>query len=55
MEIRIIRKIDMLGRIVIPKDARRTLKLHTGDDIEISVVNQAVVIKKADEAENEKP
>lgn len=46
MEIRIIRKIDELGRIVIPKDVRDTLDLVAGDDLEISVKDNCVVLKK---------
>ena len=37
MEIRIIRKIDQLGRMVIPKDVRATLGMALGDMIEITV------------------
>lgn len=46
MEIKIIRKIDELGRIVIPKDIRTTLNLDCGDNIEIIVANNTVVLKK---------
>ena len=31
----IIRRIDDLGRVVIPKEIRRTLGLHEGDPMEI--------------------
>lgn len=33
----IIRRIDDLGRIVIPKEIRRELHLNTGDQLAISV------------------
>ena len=33
----IIRKIDDLGRVVIPKEIRRSLKLRIGDPVEIAV------------------
>ena len=46
MEIKIIRKIDRLGRIVIPNDIRKTLKLKADDPVEIKVENGAVIIKK---------
>lgn len=42
----IIRRIDDLGRIVIPKEIRRTLHLREGDPLEIYTDNQAVCFKK---------
>lgn len=33
----VIRRIDDLGRIVIPKDARRTLGIREGDPLEIMI------------------
>ncbi len=42
----IIRKIDNLGRIVIPREIRSLLELKTGDEMEISVENNAVVFVK---------
>ena len=48
MELKIIRNIDKLGRIVIPKDARKTLGLQIGDAIDITVKNNTVILKKAD-------
>lgn len=35
----IIRRIDDLGRIVIPKELRRTLNFEVGDPIEMFVDN----------------
>ena len=32
-----IRKIDELGRIVIPKELRRTLRIRDGESLEIFV------------------
>ena len=46
MEIKIVRKIDRAGRIVIPKDIRATLNLKTEDCVEITVNRSAVVLKK---------
>ena len=46
MEIEIIRKIDALGRIVIPKDIRTTLKLAAGDATVISVEKGCIILKK---------
>ena len=48
MDIKIIRKIDKLGRIVIPKDARETLGLRLGDTIKIIIENNSVIVKKVD-------
>ena len=31
----IVRRIDDLGRIVIPKEIRRTMSIHEGDPLEI--------------------
>ncbi|NLK17640.1 MAG: AbrB/MazE/SpoVT family DNA-binding domain-containing protein [Clostridiales bacterium] len=41
-----VRKIDLLGRIVIPKEIRRSLKINSGDDIEMYIENDAIVLKK---------
>ena len=41
-----IRKIDELGRIVIPKETRNVLKINSGDDLEIYVDNDSIVLKK---------
>jgi AbrB family transcriptional regulator (stage V sporulation protein T) len=41
-----IRKMDPLGRIVIPKEIRKNLKLNSGDDIEIYVEGDRLVLKK---------
>ncbi|MBQ8372297.1 MAG: AbrB/MazE/SpoVT family DNA-binding domain-containing protein [Clostridia bacterium] len=48
MEIKIIRKMDSLGRIVIPKDIRKTLDIKPADTVEITVRNNAVILKKRD-------
>ena len=31
----VVRRIDDLGRVVIPKEIRRTLRIHEGDPLEI--------------------
>lgn len=49
MEIKIVRKIDEVGRLVIPKDVRKTLDLQGGSEVEIMVKNDTVVLKKAKE------
>ena len=42
----IVRRIDDLGRIVIPKEIRRTLKINEGDPFELYTVEGGVVFKK---------
>lgn len=42
----IIRRIDDLGRVVIPKEIRRTLKIREGDPLEIYVDRGAVIFQK---------
>lgn len=46
----IIRKMDELGRIVIPKDVRRLLNLKEGDPLELFLHEQGVFFKKYDPA-----
>ncbi|PFI79091.1 AbrB/MazE/SpoVT family DNA-binding domain-containing protein [Bacillus cereus] len=42
----IVRKIDNLGRIVIPKEIRNTLKLDTGDALEFFVEEDTIILQK---------
>jgi len=42
----IIRRIDDLGRIVVPKEIRRTLRLREGDPMEIFAQDGGVLFKK---------
>ena len=35
MAVGIVRRIDELGRIVIPKEMRKTMRLQVGDEMEI--------------------
>lgn len=42
----IIRRIDDLGRIVIPKELRKTLRIKNGDSLEIFVDNEDIILKK---------
>ena len=42
----IIRRIDDLGRVVIPKEIRRTLKIREGDPLEIFLENDCVCFQK---------
>lgn len=42
----IVRKIDELGRIVLPKELRRTLGLNDRESVEIYVDQDAIILKK---------
>ena len=43
----IVRRIDDLGRVVIPKEIRRTMRIREGDPMEIYTdVDGAVIFKK---------
>lgn len=48
-----VRKIDELGRIVIPKEMRRVLKINPGSSVEILAgENESIVLKKFSEVNN---
>lgn len=40
----IVRKIDELGRIVIPKELRKTLNIKNNDDIEITILEDNKIL-----------
>ncbi|GIO28172.1 AbrB/MazE/SpoVT family DNA-binding domain-containing protein [Ornithinibacillus bavariensis] len=42
----IVRKVDELGRVVIPIELRRTLDINIKDPLEIYVDNDKVILKK---------
>ena len=42
----IIRRIDELGRIVIPKEIRKNMRIKNGESLEIFVDEESVVLKK---------
>ena len=42
----IVRRIDELGRIVIPKEIRRNFHINEGDPMEIYIQEGCIVIKK---------
>lgn len=42
----IIRKIDELGRIVIPKEIRKTLNIKESEDLEIFIEEEKIILKK---------
>ena len=42
----VIRRIDDLGRIVIPKEIRKSMRIKNGDSLEILVDEDSVILKK---------
>lgn len=42
----IIRRIDELGRIVIPKEMRRELDINREDPVEISCEGEHIILRK---------
>ena len=42
----VVRRIDDLGRIVIPKELRRNLRIKNGDTLEVFVDADSVILKK---------
>ena len=42
----IVRRIDELGRLVIPKELRKTLRIREGDPLEIYASKDELVLKK---------
>lgn len=58
----VVRKIDELGRIVLPKELRRTMDISDKDSLEIYVDGSTILLKKycpacifCGEASNVKP
>ena len=43
----IVRRIDDLGRIVIPKEIRRAMRIKEGDPLEIFTTENGVIILKS--------
>lgn len=42
----VIRRIDELGRIVIPKEIRKRYNIDSGDLVEISILNDSIVLSR---------
>ncbi len=38
----IVRRIDDLGRVVIPKEIRRTMRIREGDPLQMTLTNEAL-------------
>lgn len=46
MDTLIVRKIDDLGRIVVPAETRRLFNIHEGDELAITIENGGIVLRK---------
>jgi len=46
----IVRKVDELGRIVLPMELRRTLSIQKEDPIEIFVDGESIILRKYEPA-----
>ncbi len=46
----IVRKVDELGRVVIPIELRRTLDIEEKDSLEIYVDGEKIILKKYEPA-----
>ena len=42
----VVRRVDDLGRIVIPKEIRQTLRIRDGESLEIFVDREMIALKK---------
>ena len=47
---RILRKVDELGRVLIPIELRRNLGIDERDSLEIFVENEKIILKKYEPA-----
>lgn len=42
----IVRRVDHLGRIVLPKELRRTMHIDTGSALEICTQEDSIILRK---------
>lgn len=42
----IVRNLDNVGRLVIPKEMRNVMGINEGDALEISQINNEIVVRK---------
>ena len=42
----IVRRVDILGRVVVPKEIRKVLKIDEGDPLEIFTDKDGIILKK---------
>jgi AbrB family looped-hinge helix DNA binding protein len=50
----IIRKIDEKGRIVLPKELRKNLNINSGDDFQILLDDEKIILEKYSYLKNQK-
>jgi len=48
----IIRNIDNLGRVVIPKEMRKTRGINNGDALEFHVEGESIILRRYNSPEN---
>lgn len=48
----IIRRVDELGRVVIPSEMRRTMRLKVGSELELFTENDSIIIKRFSSVKN---
>ena len=48
MDTGMVRKIDDLGRIVVPAETRRLFNIREGDSLAISVEADSIIVRKLD-------
>lgn len=49
----IVRRIDNLGRVVVPKELRKTLHIRDGDPLEVYLSSDSIMLKKYSPATGE--
>ena len=42
----IVRKVDELGRVVLPRELRRTLNIEDKDSLEIFIEDESIILRK---------
>ena len=42
----IVRRVDDLGRVVVPRELRRSLQIENGDEVETFMEGDRIILKK---------
>ena len=45
----VARKVDQLGRVVLPAEVRRRFGIHAGDMVEVAVDSDAILLTKVED------